>query len=178
MREWKFQEVREAVVGFIGDFPADTSYIEVVRAYEDVMRRMSLDLTGQNVGGYWREPTAQRDKLWNQVRRALDELCGSQGKLVKVGRGMHHPSGAYESATAYYPMANYERADAAAKESFRARDELAAAWVDVHSRLEDLGFAVYSTKGQPVALDLDSWQRMLAMAETGEYVEPGSDPLA
>jgi len=166
--DWKFQEVRDAVAGYIGDFPADTSYIEVAPAYQDVAKRMGLNLLGEEVGGYWREPTAARDRLWAQVRRALDELCGSQGKLVKVGRGMYHPSGAYEAGATYYPIANYERADAAAKAAFRERDELARAWASLHARLTALGFSVVSTKGQPVTLDLDGWEEMVTFLEASQ----------
>lgn len=169
MREWKFQEVRDAVTGLIGDWPANTSYIEVPGAYADVMRRTGLDLNDSELSRWLADKL--RDKLWNQVRRALDELSGSQGVLVKVGRGQYHPGGFSERGATYYPMANYERADAAAKAAFRERDELAAAWVDVHARLEALGLSPISTKGQPATLDLDSWQHLLSMLDTSQAVQ-------
>jgi hypothetical protein len=163
---WKYLEVREAVAELVAGSAEDTSYIEVAPAYRDVMKRLNLDLTTTQVGGYAHELNRERDRLWAQVRRALDELT-RQGQTVKVGRGMYHPSGAYEAAVSYYPAANFRRASVAAKEAFRAREDLDQSWAAVRSRLTGLGFAVSSTSEQPVGLDLDGWTRVLEMIEAG-----------
>ena len=102
-------------------------------------------------------------RLAGQVRRAADQLT-EEGALVKIGRGHHHPGGACERATSYYTPGAYIAAhERAAKEEAERRAERKR-WDAVRQDLETCGYRAAGAPGEPVVLDLETWERLVCEA--------------
>lgn len=102
-------------------------------------------------------------RLAGQVRRVADQLT-EEGALVKIGRGCHHPGGAYENATSYYtPDAYIAAHKRAAKEEAERRADRKR-WDAVRQDLETCGYRAGGVPGEPVVLDLETWERLVCEA--------------
>lgn len=145
-------EVRSAVMAFMESEPG--GWAEPWR----VVYGAAAQILGSTPGYH---PGAKFD---GQVKRALNKLA-DDGELVKLPRGTHSPRGNYLDTPQYYTRASYQRATAEADAVAASADETRLRWAAVHDRLthrlRHAGIEVQGKPGEPVQLNLETWERVL-----------------
>jgi hypothetical protein len=126
-----------------------------------------------------------RLKLDGQAKRAMDELAADD-RLVKIGRGEQHPSGATLGGEAqYFTPARFKEAEAEAERERENRQATRERWESIYAILVTHGFEPHivpvpnvtrsQAAGLPITLDLEGWAQLLSClpfdAQAGEEYE-------
>jgi hypothetical protein len=94
------------------------------------------------------------ERVFAQVYRALQGLV-SEGRLIKVtGSG-------YGNEPTYYTPLAHDRMLADREAQLAAEHAAAERWAAVAAGLEARGYEVLATRGHPVSVSLEAWERLL-----------------
>jgi len=172
--EFTAAEVLAVVRAWLADGAA--GHFELThRELGELQRRAGFDVSGLRHA--WDQSKAE-DKFSGQVKRALDKVAG-EGGLVRIGKNQTLPTGGWSSGVHYFTPAAAEKADRERQERDAVRAAVDARVKSVGERLVKLGIRSPNRVADGVSIDLDSWELLLELAETGSRsFEPGSDPLA
>jgi hypothetical protein len=166
--EARVNEVMEAVRMYTLNSDNDGVFDLDYSTVQNIDRLIDVDTSVlSNGSGYSYAQRYADTRFQGQVKRAFDRLAWD-GELRKAGAGTTGPDGRRVSRNdvRYYTPAAWDAAVARYEEAKAIRKEMALAWEKIHSRLLLLGIsnsACYQD-GAP-HLDLDSWDRLVTMAE-------------
>jgi hypothetical protein len=161
------QNVNAAVALFIAAVRPDGTCFNSGTVYWYVRKQLGIPSDSKPDGMTAWERNHNENLLLDRVKRALD-AAAKRGELVRLGKNMRTPGGSRLSTPVYYTLDGYSQAVADALAGQDAAAALAARWRAVHSVLEALGLDDTGYDGSSPELEIDTWERLVAMLPAQE----------